>query len=652
MDLRGQVRDVTGRAGESARVPSGFVVRVSRAAAWPRGSTQWIDARTVRGPGFHAFACPTATTPEAVDEPQPIVCDRFVVAYRGRVDNRTELAARLGDRDLATAPDGAVLRAAFVRWGAELSAHVIGEYAYAIIDRSAATVVAAADGLGLKRVLVVEQPRCVWLASDIELLLAAMPEQPRLDPTALAEFLARGTMLRHQTVYRGVRPIRAGHVYEQRGERRSERRAWWPDRGRQRGYTGIAERAASLRGLLDEAVGAALRSSGPVWSDLSGGLDSSTVTSIAASLRRSTPSRLPPVSAFSIVFSRTVTSDESAFQRQVVATHDLDHVLLDGDTCPEYAELDTRHPWEPTGMFLRGSVTRAIRELARAANVRVNLTGCGGDELFGVAGYPPVHLAEWLRDGQWRLLARQLAGYVARGELSLSSLVWDFTLRAQSRPRPPRNRQPDVAWAAKSLRTRILVGPSDAGEERLFDSPARQYQYEMLAAGIPTLHVTEILDDERHPLLYRPLVESMLAAPWEDKITPDDDRALMRRALAGVVPDSVRLRRSKATATPARFPGLRGHWDRVQPLIEGHHLDRCGLVDRAAFKSACQRYRHGVIGRDLPFLTAALNLEAWLGSVEDGSLARRVAELGPLRDAFAAGPRPFAEIAEPRMEAS
>jgi asparagine synthase (glutamine-hydrolysing) len=132
-----------------------------------------------------------------------------------------------------------------------------------------------------------------------------------------------------------------------------------------------------------------------------------------------------------------------------------------------------------------------------------------------------------------------------------------------------------------------------------------------LATSLPDR--TRLPWEPRYPLLYRPLVEFLVALPQRLKASARNNRILQRQALAGVLPDLVRLRRTKGDFTARFFRGLRNHWDMWGLSAPGRRLADRGIVNPAQFQEACQRLRHGE-GTDSPYLAAALVMEAWLAA--------------------------------------
>jgi len=146
----------------------------------------------------------------------------------------------------------------------------------------------------------------------------------------------------------------------------------------------------------------------------------------------------------------------------------------------------------------------------------------------------------------------------------------------------------------------------------MFRDAATEVQWRDIQDFAPCLRPPRTFEG-RHPLLNRALVSFVLGLRWQDKVGPDRDRIVQRRALRGILPEAVRNRADKGDGTPRFLRGIRENWDAVvRPLSEGRHLAALGLVDRPAFELGVQRLRHGVMGQDLPVFVAALSLEAWL----------------------------------------
>ena len=394
-------------------------------------------------------------------------------------------------------------------------------------------------------------------------------------------------------------------VLVQRGNDLDEQVAWQPDPPRLRFKTS-EEVDEAFRTLLFDAVRGALRSSGPVLCDLSGGYDSSTICSVAA-LLASARERRAPLIAWSMVNRR---SDESRFQEAVRLQYGMDvHVLDIGSYLP-FQEFDESEL--PTGGFIQGgAVNRAVRDFARTRSIRSRLTGYAADALFQKGQQAPVYLSEWLKEGRVRDWARELTAYLRVGSFSAWHLLRDCSvgtldmLAGTVRVPPP-------DWVTPRFREEIRQANHDFlhSHPRAFASDARERVYRSTLCFMP--QHGQVLADERMPFVYRPLVEFILGLDWEHLARPGEERLLMRRALRGILPESVRQGGADGHHGAPILEGLRAAWPRIGHLLTGDRLAELGVVERKPFRAALETMRAGYRGPNARFSNTALYLETWL----------------------------------------
>lgn len=589
----------------------GFVVAARRAdlqlaQAFRRVGDGCFSQTTANGLAF--VVRHYAATPESVDEEQPFIAEDTVLAYEGRVDNREEIAYALGQPHIAHLSDGAVLAAAYKAWGPELSAKVVGEYAYVVFDRRDRRLVAGQDSLGVRRIFYSIQGDRVWIASNLRLMFQQFPDaRPSFNREALREYFS-GFMSPWSgcTIWKGIRELGRSKVLVQRGTLFEEQTAWQPDPDRRVRFKDAEEVDEAFRTLLFDAVRGALRSPGPLLCDLSGGFDSSTICSVAALLAGARKDR-QSIIGWSYLNRR---SNESRFQDAVRLQHDIEsHVLEIAGYLPLQVFNDAELP--TLGFIQFGAIDRAMREFAHTRGIRSRLTGYAADALFQKGHPPPVYLSEWLREGRLRDWARDFAAYLRGGSFSAWHLLRDCTvgsldMHAASFRSPP----PD--WFTREFHTEIRQTQHDfvRPRDRTFTSTARERIYRSTLCFMPPHG--RMLPDERMPFVYRPLVEFILALDWEHIARPNEDRVLMRRALRGIVPEAVRTGGGKSNHGAPILEGLRASWTRIAPLLTGNQLAELGVVERKPFQAALETMRGGFSGLNRQFLNTALYLEIWL----------------------------------------
>lgn len=578
------------------------------------GTVSWCDRNFISSHPFRA-------THESDRERQPILTESLILSYAGRIDNRQETIGLLKRPHLADATDGQILSEAYLEWGREFPRNVIGEYCFAIIDRRDGTMTAGRDALGVTRLYYHEDGDTICVASELGLILKMLPNSAELDRKAVVEYIfeaGAGRFRSGRTIYKGVRQVRPAHILTQRGSGVSTNRYWEPNAESRIVLRRDEDYDDTLRYLLTEAVRSALRCNGRVCLDVSGGLDSSTVASKAACLVRETCTDLD-VAAFSAVASHTDGSDESHFQRDMLTAYSLSALTHDMDRNLDFETLESNLV-TPSTAIISGSSANAVRALFEAANIRVQLTGMGGDQVFCGDQFPPLHLAERLQTSQMVSWIRDVREWATQGERSVWDLVWRCSRGSLTNVGADKWNDGSLLWCATGFRQEVIQHARETTQsrshEQLFASAAREFQYRNIIAMQPSTTSRLHSWERRHPLLYRPLVEFMLAIPWQHKIAPGEDRVIQRRALRGLVPESIRTRKDKGDHTPIILRGIRENWSKVRPFIYGERLASLGVVEPKLFQTSWERLRHGLTsttrGTDGPFLVAALSLEMWL----------------------------------------
>ncbi len=577
------------------------------------------------GRRFRLLVRPLPTTPEAEAERQPYVFGHTVAVYQGRIDNRREIIDRIGDSLLEQVGDSELIARAYSKWGANFPAIVLGEYSFALINQHTEQLIAGRDSLGIGHLFQYQDTSAVWVASNLEILLAALPSRPSFDRSALAEYIATGGLLvSGRTIYTGIDEVPAAHVLVQSGAAVTVTRYWEPVPESQARLRGPDEYDEEFRSILSAAVKAALRSNTPVWSDLSGGLDSSTVTALAASLDCSGNDG---ITAFSMSASMTALSNESPFQDDFIARYPIQQHRLDID---DYLSFGTPEPpsCHPSKAIIYRPIRQATAELFAQHGAQTHLTGRGGDNIFCGDEFPPRYLAGLLRGLKLRQWIREINDWARQGKRSLWNLVWHCSRSSLTdlyAGEADRGIVP--TWLIAPFRdqvTQIDEGQWTSGY-RLYSDPGRELQYRSIQMTSRVVRFMPV-GDERHPLLYRPLVEFVLDLPWEHLLRPDENRIIQRRALRNVLPESIRLRTSKTSATPVFLRGLRRHWTTVRHYTEGRRLAELDILDPIPFHAACERLRHGLLAKQFRYLVGALTLEIWLE-----------ANSNPVRDQATAG---------------
>lgn len=568
------------------------------------------------GPVDFAFAGPEASDRES-RQPRRDRAGGCTLTFDGRLDNRKILLAGLRERGVGSHSDDVELTlAAYQEWGVDCARRLVGDFAFGLWDARRKRLLCVRDPLGVRPMYTLARGDLIYFASQLRQILAGLSQNPTFDLEFVADRLALGTDRADAayTPYRGVARLNPGHLLiAENGRVRTER--YWAWRAANRNRKADSEAyVEQFRETFTEAVQTRIRGSGRVWSDLSGGLDSSSIVSIAAQQ----PARCP-LPTVSVVFGRSTLSDEREWAATVARASDVEQHFIDGDVHHPLGELREAVPYwdEPHAAAAFFGIHRQYHRVMAAEDPPILLSGIGAEPVVMSRFQAPVYLADLLRRGQLRSLWRELDRWQRVLKMPLSNLVSRFCLRplmgkavigAYLLPQVHDWVTPSFAreWDLKGRATRNNM-PS------LCDDVADRWQAERIGS-ITGLLLRGYLDracDIRYPFLHRPLVELVLATPWHVKEVPGETKALLRRAMRGVLPEKVRRRTEDVSTGHAVYAGVRKEWPILEQVAGSSVLVDLGIVDRERLKNALHLARQGH-ALHLGGLLTTLVLDAWL----------------------------------------
>ena len=311
---------------------------------------------------------------------QPMESEGFVIVFNGEIYNYLELRSELSARGhhFRTKSDTEVILRMYAEYGPAAVERLNGMFAFVLYDRHRGRLLAARDHFGVKPLYFHRTPTALLFASEIKALLRHPEVRAEPDPEAINDYLTFQYVLGDRTLFRGVRKLLPGQyqVIDLATGGGPVTQYWEPrfdiDRHHTEEYF-----VEQVQALLGDAIRLQMRSDVPVGAYLSGGLDSSVVTLLAA---QASGSRLK---AFNGAFRDGPEFDESSFARQVAQAcgAELMEVVPTEDEFVDLLPVMLYHMDEPVagpGLFPQYIVSRLA-----AKHVKVCLGGQGGDEIFG-----------------------------------------------------------------------------------------------------------------------------------------------------------------------------------------------------------------------------------------------------------------------------
>jgi asparagine synthase (glutamine-hydrolysing) len=578
------------------------------------------------------------------------------VVLNGEIYNHQAIRRALAGRhQFATASDTEVIVHLYEDLGAAFVHELRGMFACAVWDRHEQSLVLARDRLGIKPLYYADTPQGLVFASEVRALLAHPWVGRELDLTALSHYLTFGTTPHDRSIIRGVAKLPPGHVLRWRPGSMAVERYWnltLDAQGPQvtKGTPGgkapasEAEAALQVRELLVDAVTSHLVSDVEVGAFLSGGVDSATVVGLMAQAgaRPRTFSIGFDESDFDeLYYARLVARHFGTRHEELMVRPDVwslvDHVIQ---------ALD-----EPMA-DVSALPTYLVSQLA-ARQVKVVLSGDGGDEVFGGYDHYRTTLAEARRlDGLDAVVQRfaPLRRWMKRTAEALPEPVYGkYWLRHVALD--PRMRYVDTATMfSPEMQARLLTGdvrtrlrhlqqagrtdaldPQEQRARMLENAPGDElgrllYLDTMTYLPLDILTKVDRMSmahslEVRPPLLDTALVEVVAAMPSAWKIAAGEQKRLLKRAVADLVPAEILGRKKRGFGVPIR------HWFRgpLREAVAGVLTDRRtrtrGLIEPAAIISLLDRHASG--RRDLSLqLWSLLVLELWLRMTLDAPRAQ------------------------------
>jgi asparagine synthase (glutamine-hydrolysing) len=551
----------------------------------------------------------------------------ITVVFNGEIYNhqrlRRELEAR-GHR-FATHSDTEVLVHLYEDLGPEMATRLHGMFAFAIWGANSGSLLLARDRTGMKPLNYMLMPQGLVFCSELRSLWVHHSDRLRISPSAVMQYLAFGYISHPASIFEGVRKLPPGHLLLWSKRKGTELRRYWAPPHPEGPAIDETELVQTLRAKLDTAVASHLESEVPLGAFLSGGLDSSTVVAL---MNRHASGR---VRTFSIGFAEE-QYDESAAARAVAAELGTDHTEL--IVRPNVSDIFDAiaamfdEPFSDSSaipMFL-------VAQLARQS-VTVALSGDGGDELFG--GYTRYGKILGSKAGGGRGLRHLLSAlglmmphiFPGRNRLvDLGRSTWGRYTATVVEPLRldeggvARADQPGAAaYVADQLRDRI---PSDLADD--FAAAIMQLDLETYLPGDILTKVDRtsmaVSLEARVPLLDFDLVDFALQIPGSWRVTANESKRLFRRAIQGIVPDSVLSRPKQGFEVPLGrwFRGALRH--RIEalrnPSPELRQYVDVDAIRRLVFEHGIGRRDHSAI------LWRLIVLDRWLAALKEGRLGR------------------------------
>ncbi len=500
---------------------------------------QWI------GKGVGLFNKLLWTTPESKIETLPLhnSTHNCTLTADARIDNRFELIEMLGlqQKDPTKLTDSELIMQSYLMWDEACVEHLIGDFSFAIWDDREQKLFCARDHLGIKPFYYHSDENSFIFASQIDAVHIGSNLKKEINTDMLKQFYEFTMLSCGNSMFKNIKRLQAGHTLVFQNDTLHTHQYWFPEKIKLNKKLTLDEAITGFTALLNRAISDRMRSAYPIGCEVSGGLDSSSVLTLATEIKTK-----QNFYAFANVYG-DLPCDESSYIQDVVNKLDIPLILTQANEMDfNHYNLDMAYSigkdW-PT----KGAVLDAFGEFeaAQKRGVRVVLTGQGGDAVA---------------EGQYDMLSDYFIG----GHLDRlyqfhkrHGLYWRFIKHFMILPFLSQKVKNFIYWIRGKEPKKgesVYINCLSEGkihyhsfvqkkELEILLCPSTQFWFE----SNPYVQFGEYHKIEyRHPFFDKRLVEFMLALPPWYKYDGKTTKIIIREAMKEKLPYTVLSRNDKA----------------------------------------------------------------------------------------------------------
>ena len=589
----------------------------------------------------------------AGSQPMHSTCDRYVIVFNGEIYNHFELRKKLNNEGISTNwrghSDTETLLVAFSNWGIKKTLEsLVGMFAIALWDRQEKLLTLARDRMGEKPLYWGWQGNNLYFSSELKALKANPYFQPTINRSSITLLLRHNCIPAPYSIYKGIQKLLPGHyiqfpLFNISRSKQTTSLSYWNfnsivESGIQEPFKGSPSEAVDkLEQTLACSINEQMLSDVPLGAFLSGGIDSSTIVALMHN-QSSTP-----IKTFTIGFENK-GYNEAVHAKAVAKYLATDHTELyvqAEDALSVIPKLSSIYcePFSDSSQI----PTYLVSQLA-SQQVKVALSGDGGDELFG--GYNRYLMAQniWQQSRKFPKKARKLISYVLR---TFPSKYWDaiFENLTPVLPKPLRIRTPSdkVYKLAEVLTTDnkyeyyqkltshwqqpndiIIDGsePSTLINTQSAWPETDSFQHSMMAMDAQTYMTDDILVkvdraamanslETRVPMLDHRIIELAWQMPIDYKIRNGEGKWLLKQVLFRHIPKELIERPKMGFAIPLHDWLRTSLKDWAESLLDESVLRQQGYFEPAPIRKMWLEHLSGKYNHQNQ-LWDILMFQAWL----------------------------------------
>jgi asparagine synthase (glutamine-hydrolysing) len=501
---------------------------------------------------------------DSASQPFKSSCGNYEIIFNGEIYNYKELKTdliKLGYKFL-TQSDTEVLLYAFKEWGEKCLSKLIGMFSFVFFDKINQTLTLVRDAFGIKPLFYSYQGKELYFANEIRSLINLKEEQAEPDLQSAYDYLVHGDYDSSQSTFvKGIKNLLPAHFvkFNLKDREAPEPIAWWKPNISTNSKINFKDAVIKLRNLFLESIQLHLRSDVPLGVALSGGVDSSAITSairyLEPDIKLKTFSYIDSDKNISEEYWMDIInqkmdsiSNKAIVNEEKFLSKDLDDLIL-----------KQSEPFGGTSIYAQYKVF----ELAKQSGVKVILDGQGADELLaGYDSYVGYRMLSIVETDGWLSAHRFIKSWAKNSSGRSYFLAWKYFANIKLsdyfhklvRKKMGRDFEPvwlnieylkrkKICFKQKRPKLknynkgqRLKEALSNALTNRGLQSLLRHADRNSMAFSI----------ESRVPFLTIPLVEFLLSLPEHFLLSSEGiTKSVFREAMRGIVPDSHLDRKDK-----------------------------------------------------------------------------------------------------------
>lgn len=590
----------------------------------PDGSNVWCEGPVAFG---HQML---HTTPESLHEELPFEDEEsgLVITADARIDNRDDLAPKLGIEDKEYVSDSYFILKAYEKWGEKCPEELLGDFAFAIWDKNKEILFCARDHMGVKPFYYYLSNDIFLFGSEIKSIISAKEVSCILNKNKVAEYMSLLFEDKQNTFYEDIIRLPSANSLSINYADHSKHNYWELDIEKEIKMDSDEEYTRAFLEIFTDAVRCRLRSAFPVGSFLSGGLDSSSIACTAKIIL--SEEDVQNFHTFSAIFESTPESDEQHFISQVLEEKMfMSHFIKADKLSPLSMIEDVLWHFDEPLYTVNNYIHWHIHKKASETGVKVLLDGLDGDTTLSHGQRFEI---DYFKSLKWFKGFKELYLHCKRSKRSIlkqhifPSLILPFIplffyniMRMLRIPIPLEmgtNNFINKKFANETkVKRKVLTHENQFRKAR----SSKSYHYLLLKRGI-LQSVLEKTDkssaaanvETRYPFFDRRLIEFCLALPLDQKINDGWSRIILRRAMKNILPPSIQWRVDK---------GHLGHNFRKnfllfeKSVIDDTLFTKTNLIDKCVnIKSVREIYKNYVYDQSISPLPifGVVTLSIWI----------------------------------------